>query len=481
MTPLSDNHTPRTRQGVTLAEVLISMGILTVGLLGAAALFPVGGYYMQEGDVADRAAAIAQAALDDAIIRGHLDPENWMSLNTDQLSTGASVVLAQPLGTALREAQRLLAEPVPGPRDTMTSFANNMGSLYLNGFYGAAYVIDPLGMTAALDNDPVLAPPARAYQGYDESQPARRFPASQGRLDFQNLAAVGPSWAPWALETAQASRPSWPVRRVTTAFPSAGWNNTNFRFMQPLAEDLFRADEDHAVMLPDTSDDPSRLRWDTWDDDNDPSNGVFPASRQARGDYTWIISVSPGSAQARDALATQPDAYPYDVSVVVFHKRVLGQGGEGALREERLVDARVVTTGTSGGELLLERRDTNLDADIEESPFEELRTGQYVMLCGPHRLSTPSNPIFFLQWYKVLNIESSGEHQLGGTNNTTTLNADERVLVGLRGPDWPWQPTGDLTQTDQLANDLRVAIIPGAVAVHTKTMRLEAGSAWSVE
>ena len=66
------------RSAMSLAEVLVSMGIMTIGLLGVAALFPVGGRYMQSGDIADNANAIAQAALDDAIIRGHLDPENWV-------------------------------------------------------------------------------------------------------------------------------------------------------------------------------------------------------------------------------------------------------------------------------------------------------------------------------------------------------------------------------------------------------------------
>ena len=54
------------RSAITLTEVLISLGILTIGLLGVAALFPVGSYYMQKGEIADRGSAIAQAAFNDA-------------------------------------------------------------------------------------------------------------------------------------------------------------------------------------------------------------------------------------------------------------------------------------------------------------------------------------------------------------------------------------------------------------------------------
>ena len=38
---------PKSRRGISLTEVLIAMGIMTVGLLGVASVFPVGGWYMQ--------------------------------------------------------------------------------------------------------------------------------------------------------------------------------------------------------------------------------------------------------------------------------------------------------------------------------------------------------------------------------------------------------------------------------------------------
>ena len=68
---------PRYRCAITLIEVLISMGILTIGLLSVAALFPVGGYYMRQGEIADRGAAIAQAAFADVVARGMLKAESW--------------------------------------------------------------------------------------------------------------------------------------------------------------------------------------------------------------------------------------------------------------------------------------------------------------------------------------------------------------------------------------------------------------------
>src|SRR3990172_9543175 len=68
------------RHGISLTEVLIPMGILTIGLLGVAAVFPVGSFYMQKGDIPDRGSAIAQAAFADALARGLLNPSTWYTM-----------------------------------------------------------------------------------------------------------------------------------------------------------------------------------------------------------------------------------------------------------------------------------------------------------------------------------------------------------------------------------------------------------------
>src|SRR5262245_49081304 len=62
------------RSAITLTEVLISLGILAIGLLGVAALFPVGAYYMQKGEVSDNGSAVAQAVFNEVMARGILNP-----------------------------------------------------------------------------------------------------------------------------------------------------------------------------------------------------------------------------------------------------------------------------------------------------------------------------------------------------------------------------------------------------------------------
>lgn len=63
-------HTQDIRRGITLLEVLISMGLLAVGLLAALSLFPAGGSYLRKADIDNRAAALIPAAYQTMLAEG---------------------------------------------------------------------------------------------------------------------------------------------------------------------------------------------------------------------------------------------------------------------------------------------------------------------------------------------------------------------------------------------------------------------------
>src|SRR6478672_4721621 len=65
------------RRGLSLTEVLISMGILTVGLLGVASVFPVASFYMLKADNSDISSSLGQSAMNELVTRGMLDPWSW--------------------------------------------------------------------------------------------------------------------------------------------------------------------------------------------------------------------------------------------------------------------------------------------------------------------------------------------------------------------------------------------------------------------
>jgi hypothetical protein len=270
------------------------------------------------------------------------------------------------------------------------------------------------------------------------------------------------AWNPW--RATDKDQFIWPIRRVT--FQQAdGWQmNTQ------VAEHFFRGKDDLATEFPPRADHPAAQTWDRFDPDGTGPMGLQPLSRQWTGDYSWIVSVVPTSNAARDALARSPESYAYDVSVVVFYKRtlpptptqdLLNADATSSAKTERLVNARIVSTGLNGGELLLHKLDT-----VAESPYSQLKAGQWIMLCGPHPESSTSEPRFVMNWYQVLSIDAEG-------TNVTGFNPNNDRVVAVRGPEWPWQPSSNLTYNGDLANNLCVAICRGAVAVHTKTIRLD--------
>jgi type II secretory pathway pseudopilin PulG len=68
------------RRGITLMEVLISIGILSIGLASVLALIPAGGHEARRALVADRKASLAANGLTDAINYGILDSSRWRTI-----------------------------------------------------------------------------------------------------------------------------------------------------------------------------------------------------------------------------------------------------------------------------------------------------------------------------------------------------------------------------------------------------------------
>ena len=88
------------RSGISLIEVLFSIGVLTVGLFGIAMLIPLGKLALMETEKSDRTGACGRAALRDVDVRRMLDYRYWRD------STGAvvpadaipTIIAIDPLG-----------------------------------------------------------------------------------------------------------------------------------------------------------------------------------------------------------------------------------------------------------------------------------------------------------------------------------------------------------------------------------------------
>jgi hypothetical protein len=466
------------------------MGILTVGLLGVAALFPVGAFYMQKGDVADKGSAVAQAAFNEALTRGWLNPENWLTWEDGiQGVTAAPGVYSKSFNRPIAEMLRRYNAVLVGINPPLSE-SEIQKRMTLE--FGSIFVIDPLAIASAAKTDPTTGehiPMSNAARG----RPGGAFPSSTVWTIYTSPPATT-LWTPWGDNLSYGLR--WPIRRVSLRQPIAQpTQGPAYRPLDPaIADKLFSSSDDLAMDLPAARDKSSIQRWDISSDDlnNNGNSKDDPLARQSRGDYSWLVTVSPSTSEARDALGTDPSAYSYEVSVVVFYKRPLPRSRpeddaavisnlDQLIPNERGAYAKIVSTGLNGGEVLLTRIPSNGSTfEPAESPFNILKTGQWIMLCGPHPNSTDARPMMTARWYRVLAIDGKGERlNDAGTYNPPAPSTDpERRLVSLRGPQWPWQPATDLTASNQLSNALYVCIPTGAVAVHSKTIHLGGDSVW---
>jgi len=186
------------RLGISLTEVLIAMGILTIGLLGVAAIFPVGSYYLQKGEIADRGSAIAQATFSEAIARGWLNPENWLVWE----DTGLSGVTS-PSPAITRTFQRQFAEMLRRKKADQLArqYTLALRESEINAVFGSVFVIDPLGAASSVP-----------FTGGNQSfKSVGVYPATRYRVT--NNENYVTQWRPWM--PAFPAIESWPVRRVT--------------------------------------------------------------------------------------------------------------------------------------------------------------------------------------------------------------------------------------------------------------------------
>ena len=77
--PTAYRPLPTARSGISLLEVLIALGCLSVGLLAMmAGLVPLGVYEMAEATKLDQSSTLGRAAFRDLKIRGYLRPQTWV-------------------------------------------------------------------------------------------------------------------------------------------------------------------------------------------------------------------------------------------------------------------------------------------------------------------------------------------------------------------------------------------------------------------
>lgn len=424
----------RRRAGISLTEVLIAMFVLTVGILGLAALLPVGSSYLRTAQTDDRSSNLGRAAFHDVQVRGYLDPKMWMTV----FGTGSDYATGTPAWTHPRL-----------PVDMMTPVERC-----------TPFVIDPL-LVSRFTSDPAKLTRISAFPVVLDNDPPNGFGLDVPRMVRGTLRA-------WQHETATATVPP---QMVTT-----------------VAERIFRGSDDLTFGLPENEPDGRPFA----------ALGSANQVRQFTGDYSWMITVmpAPSVADARVYEPGTTNVTParggdltYIVSVVVFQKRVLDvpefdAADRGSLPPtERLAYVDFTTSVTiGGGDVRLHLPGGAL------SDFEAVKPGRWIMLASigwqPFTPPPPMAPELIDEeipsqfgWYR---IASCGEPRIEGGEVVQDAH--------LVGQDWTMDGTDPSTgapyfyttnrDADGDLSDMTIhAIIPdGVVNVYEKTMRLDSRS-----
>ena len=315
------------RNGITLMEVLIAIGILAVGLSSVAALMPAAGSQAKKAVVADRASSMAENALADAVTIGVTTP--------DTILVDLPVVPVSPPFTSSDRLRLPSTSTSVGPRrcywnrividsaaDPMLSEdSNRSGTLEASEDIDSDNVMDGLmfvrlgrngiyGVTTAalpLSNDVVsLFSQGRDDIVYEEPASADALPTNQ----FNNTRAfLGRTSCLWALESLNGN----PIAAQNTARLSAV---------------LFHERDPSDTTFTATVNDTGLISW----------SGSLPAGRSIKQVFrrgVVVVRMNPNAPEAPSmyvlraapAVSVTPPAQPNSVYAMADDSRLLPTAG----------------------------------------------------------------------------------------------------------------------------------------------------------
>jgi hypothetical protein len=472
------------RSGLSLLEILIAVFVLSIGLLGVAAVIPLGYHQIVEAIKSDRAGACGRAGLHEVRTRGWLNPLLWRQMAINEMD---------PIGTP--------AVPLPPPNTLLVTDGDgdgdNDGVIRMRD----SFAIDPLFFV---------------HQDFGNATNPMvwRFP-----LDASSTVYNG---TPWQWRSRQSS-----LIRVTV-IPRVNFNWLDLstapnvaRMPFAAASRIFTWRDDMLFPVPDDPDDRPRqlVTWDGGRGFAYPLRGtdsplVVPAPTSpvmplADDNYSWMATVTPiidgqgddvegfgvDSTDATENLwySNVNTITRYVVSIVVFYKRnfecpdypfdALNFFDPVYPPQERSLQVFFPGDGYGGGDVLLVT-DRGL-------PWLEVRKNGWLMLRGLE-LVGPVDPALLAaadvrrqpywrtvaKWYRVIAVD--GEILVGGA-----AGVPAQVPVGsfgryvtLSGPDWRVDTSGDGT-FDPLADWAIATLVDDVIGVYTTTVEADYGSVWT--
>ena len=424
------------RSGVSLLEVLISIFVLSLGLLGVAAVIPVGGHEILEAVKADRAAACGQSVLHDMKVSRMLNLGEWLRVDPNN-----------PGGP-------LIAIGAINPYTQLGAYTNEHRG-YLS---GESYAIDSLYMAAN---------------------------ASANRMEFTDF--------PYNPRT-----PGTPIGVGWTRLQRVTWSRAGLN--PALARAIYEWRDDLVIPSPDDETQRPELLMvrDTGGNPLMGENAGHYTYLVTVTPSTENIDFVNDMGPNQDNLPyTYTESTPqYTVSVVVFYRRDMTvPSGFGADQTpgERQVMLKFVGGGYGGGDVLL----SLLPSDsISQAPYLDIKENEWLMVSGGYLRSAPFQnpgmplpqdyplmPVGVHKWYRIL---ATGDTVVEQDTNFNGRVDPEEDLNGngvfdppyrdatLAGPDWNpfWALDLDGDPNTPPAEAL-ATLVKGAVGVYTKTIEFD--------
>jgi Tfp pilus assembly protein PilV len=364
------NPKSKMRRGVSLLEVLISIFVILIGMLGVAAVIPAGRAELVEAAKADRSAACGAAAVQFLQTTGYFDPRKWIYYN------GSGAYLVTQAGS------------VPG-----------CGAIPFSGQNSGAFVVDPL---------------------YCARQVAL------GNTSNLNVFSIPPAGA----STPPTVRVTYPAS-LTSATPLP--QLIAERFFLCLDDLVIPAPKDRSErprqFMGDSSAAPKNVAVPAHAADGVASTAPYLV-RQVQGDYSWLFTISPLATQP-DFLSGASPGTPYlnvgvgeyySVSVAVFYKRSFNAPNYPTLSDisEPVGTATFFSTPSlGGGDVTL-----NIVAGKPAS-WLDVRQNEWILL-GGYTNSTPQR--YVLRWYRIVAVGD-----IAASARPATLAGPDWDLTGSAG------------------------------------------------
>jgi hypothetical protein len=422
--------------GVTIIEILFSIGIIVTGLLGVAGLIMIAGAQMTQGLEADAMSNSGLNAIAEFDTRKMRRPDSllWYNPSTNSFTSVLSNNLYGP-GADNRWGEAMIDDDNNGTPDDI----NEAG--YGDDEPSPSFCIDPFFIAQQVVNGN-----ANIYE-------SNLFPGIQ-------VPAANPN------QIVQ-------MRRVTLKNPAFPTQNLPLSLLQ--SREIFTIKDDLVFNIPTAATELPQQSWITdqatanaasprqtngIDDDHDGVVDEFDEANVKRlnaAETSWMATLTPNRNRMNVARWRLEPTDQYLLSIVIFNNRFINYTDANAAPEkERLLNITFLNRGFGGGEVRFSH--TNPAA-------LKLKHGDWVMLSAYSDIGS------CFRWYRISYIEDETRTIIDMSGTITGHYRD----ATLKGPDWnrpEWHTAGGNPAT----YTTHVTFIPGVVGVFEKTIRIESTS-----